>query len=92
MAKSIQIIQPHYELPREQRLAALERFWSAVDADPFAVILVEGLDDHHAELCDIAVFSALAKAMEHAKNLPTSSAIVIPKRVDEPAWGNTNAH
>lgn len=91
MAEHIQTIQPTFGLVDEWEEHALNAFWSNVAADPSVVVIVQpisGGEDMSAELCDVAIFSSYSLALEHARSLPCHGALVIPKRLDEPGWGN----
>lgn len=89
VAKHIQIVQSNYD---EDLADACAGFWRAVADDPLAVVIVEPVfradDGLKLEVCEVSVFSNYEAAMVHAKALPCHGAVVIPKRVDEPSWGN----
>lgn len=74
------VLQPNYEGPdAEEHLRA---FWEAHDADPAGVVIVV-VDDQLD-----SVFSTYRAAVDYAHR-SGSVAIVVPKRIDDPAWGNT---
>lgn len=79
MSKQILVVQPHYEGPKARE--HLRAFWTAQDADPAGVVVVT-VDDKLA-----GVFSTYDAAMKHAR-VAGDSAVVVPKRLDDPQWGN----
>jgi len=79
MRNQIMVIQPHYDGPKASE--HVRDFWARQDADPAGVVVVT-VDDKLA-----GVFSTYGAAMQHAK-AADGPAVVVPKRLDDPAWGN----
>ena len=95
MAESIQIVQPHYgDGPEAEQFVA--NFWSVLADDPLAVVIVEPVfregDGLAMEVCEVSAFSCLDKALDHAKALRCYGAVIIPKWIDEPSWGNVSVN
>lgn len=92
MAENIQNISPAFGLPDDEEAAAVLAFWSEVAADPMVVVIVEPVfaEDEQLDMaiCDVAVFTTYERAREHAEALQCHGAVIIPKRLDEPSWGN----
>lgn len=83
----IMVVEPAFDGTQGEGESA--EFWARVDADPSCVVLVETcvpIDDDRHEI-RTAIFSRYAFAMDHAK-ASGHSAIVMPKRIDEPSWGD----
>jgi len=89
MAESIQVIVPNYEEDAEANEAA---FWAAVDADPKMVVVVAAVHESEDDAGSTAAFSTYTLALEHAKAVRCAGAIIIPLRLDEPAWGNVSVN
>ena len=89
MAEQILTILPYFEDDDGTEAA---RFWARVAEDPNMVVMVEPalLDGHEPE--PVSVFSTYARALEYAKAIDHPSVLIVPKRIDEPTWGNTEVN
>lgn len=74
------IVVPHYEGDDAEEHERL--FWERHDSDPDGIVIVLGSTDNSA-----AAFRTYAAAIAHANSLEDTT-LVIPLRLDEPAWGN----
>lgn len=88
MAEFIQVIHPAYPGDEAEANASAEKFWRGVESDPSVVVIVQSLPFEGS----VAVFSNYGAALEHATAMDSHAAMIIPKLIDEPSWGNTSVN
>lgn len=93
---NIQIVQPHFNIPDDEQASELDRFWAGIAADPLTVVIVEPVREDPERLvmetAGVAIFSDYDRAMAYAQSLTCAGAVIIPKRIDEPSWGNVEVN